>query len=167
MQRSSAAERGKMEVAFSQYDTEVTRFTVPLVREHALKTLRELFNNSAGSYTEFAGNGSWRGEVAPIAIFDVAGLPWQAVQRAAEIILLSGEIDVYVQIGPRAYWFNQAGDPSVNSRHLVETGTTGKLAAPVANPEYQAPLSSGCRKIQPQTIVNPCSAYSRDHAWHD
>lgn len=82
-----------------------------------LTTLRALFINSAGGCTETEGKGWWAafegGKYVsePVTIFDIAGLPWVAVRRAAEIVLAAGQTDVYVETGSgNVVWFNQADD---------------------------------------------------------
>ena len=146
-----------MEVAFSAYDNEVTRIVLPVQKTHwAEQTLEALFENSAGGFTSFSGVGGWHGEREDIVIYDVPGLPWQAVQRAAEIILLSGETDVYIQVGNRAYWFNQA---ILRQLEILLRLDGRQLAKPLTSP---SPMTMACQKrsanllnLSPQVETEP------------
>ncbi len=77
-----------------------------------LDELRELFKNAAGGYTETTGLGGWRadgGELEPVHIFTITGLPMGAVKRAAEFILEAGQTAVYVKLASgQCCWFNSA-----------------------------------------------------------
>lgn len=107
---------------FTLYDRGESRIVIPLNQNAAdhdtiVKLDGLMKNRDTGGYCKTYIYGGWREDdhETPCIAYDVAGLSFDTLRQCAEIVLASGETDVYVRLPDgESGWFNAAAEDTLS-----------------------------------------------------